>query len=128
MTRRTGIVVMGQNTFETMPKPLLNRVNIVYSKDKEYEGAEVTQKDPKDLLVDLEKRGYKELAICGGSTIYTMFMEQGLVDKLYLSIEPIMFGTGMSLFNKKLDRKLKLVSSQKLGEQTVLLEYNVIKT
>ena len=127
MTKKAGVIIMGQNTYETIKKPLPGRLNIVYSRDKEYEGVEITQKDPKELLQDLKKRGYQEIAIGGGATIYTMFMEQGLVDKLYLSIEPIMFGTGMSLFNKKLDRKLKLVSSQKLGEQTVLLEYNVIK-
>ena len=55
-----------------------------------------------------------------------MFMEAGLVDKLYITIEPVVFGAGMTLFNKKFDvKKLKLVFMQKLGEETVLLEYDV---
>ena len=54
-----------------------------------------------------------------------MFMEAGLVDKLYLTIEPVVFGAGMTLFNKKFEKALKLESMKKLGEATVLLEYNV---
>ena len=73
----------------------------------------------------MEERGYKEVAICGGSTTYTMFMEAGLVDKLYITIEPVVFGAGMTLFNKKFEKALKLESMKKLGEATILLEYNV---
>jgi dihydrofolate reductase len=128
MTKKAGAVVMGQNTYETIGKPLPGRLNIVYSRDKEYEGVEMTKKDPRELLLDLEKRGYKEAAIGGGATVYTMFMEANLVDKLYLSVEPVLFGKGIPLFNKELDIKLELVSAKKLGEQTTLLEYNVVKT
>ena len=56
-----------------------------------------------------------------------MFITAGVVDKLYLSVEPVLFGQGMTLFNKELDIKLELVDTKKLGEQTVLLEYNVLK-
>jgi dihydrofolate reductase len=85
MTKKAGVVIMGQNTYETIGRPLPDRLNIVYSRDKQYEGVEVTQKDPGELLEDLERRGYREVAIGGGATIYTMFMEARLVDKLYLS-------------------------------------------
>ncbi len=127
-TKQAGAIVFGYNTYKTIGKPLPNRLNIVYSnKEEKINGVEVTQKEPKDLLRDLEARGFKEVAICGGATIYTMFMEAGVVDKLYLTIEPVLFGSGMTLFNKKFDRKLKLISMSKLGEGTILLEYNVIK-
>lgn len=124
-TKQAGVVVFGQNTFETIGKALPDRHNVVYSRDKQYEGVEVTQKDPRVLLQDLEKRGFKEVAICGGSTIYTMFIQTGLVDTLYLTIEPVLFGQGMTLFNKEIDRKLNLVKVEKLGEQSILLEYGV---
>jgi len=124
-TKEAGVIVMGRNTYETIAKPLPDRLNVVYS-EGEIEGVEVTKKDPAELLKDLEKRGFKEVAIIGGTTIFTMFMEAGLVDKLYLTIEPVVFGSGMTLFNKKFDaKKLKLVSMQKLGEEAVLLEYDV---
>ncbi|MBI1971236.1 MAG: dihydrofolate reductase [Candidatus Wildermuthbacteria bacterium] len=125
-TKQAGVVVFGQNTYETIGKPLPGRHNVVYSRDKAYEGVEVTQKEPLVLLEDLEKRGFKEVAVCGGSAIYTMFMEAGVVNTLYLSIEPVLFGKGMTLFNKELDKKLQLVSIEKLGENTILVEYNII--
>jgi len=131
-TKQAGLAIMGLNTAKASKKPLPGRRNIIYadSKDqlshwKEYEEWEITQDDPKELLFHLKKEGHKEVAICGGATIYTMFMEQNLVDKLYLSIEPVLFGKGITLFNKELNQKLELVSNKKLGEHTILLEYNV---
>lgn len=124
-TKKAGVVVMGENTFKTIGKSLKDRLTVVYSKEN-WPGVESTQKEPGELLEDLEKRGYQEVAICGGSTIYTMFMESGLVDELYLTVEPITFGQGMRIFNKEIDKKLQLQSVQKIGEQTVVLQYKVI--
>ncbi|MFY9457982.1 MAG: dihydrofolate reductase family protein [Candidatus Spechtbacterales bacterium] len=128
-TRHAGVVIMGANTFHTMRRPMPDRLHIVYSREPiDLPGVEVTTKEPKEVIKDLEERGYKEVAICGGSTIFTMFMEAGVVDKLYITIEPVVFGSGMTLFNKKFDaKKLNLVSMQKLGEETVLLEYDVVR-
>lgn len=127
-TKEAGVVVMGLNTFKTMGKPLPGRHNIVYAPPgTTLEGIEITQDDPKTLLSKLEQKGFKEVAICGGATIYTMFLEAGAIDTLYLTIEPIVFGTGIHLFNKELDVKLQLESVEKLNEQTVLLEYSVQK-
>ena len=128
-TKEAGVIVLGYNTYKTIGRPLPGRLNVVYaSPDVNINGVEVTQKDPVNLLKELEERGFKEAAICGGTTIFTMFMEAGLVDKLYLTIEPVVFGSGMALFNKKFDpQKLELVASDRLGDNTVLLEYNVVK-
>ncbi len=130
ITKRAGVIIMGLNTYKTLGRPLKDRINIVYAPadtdPKEYEGAEITQKSPLELIAELESRGYKEVAICGGSTIYTMFMKAGVVDTLYLTIEPIVFGKGMNLFNDDLHYFLKLKSSQ-MSESSgsLLLEYKV---
>ena len=50
-------------------------------------------------------------------------MQAGVVDKLYLTVEPVLFGEGIKLFNQSLDIKLKLESVKKLSPQTLLLEY-----
>jgi dihydrofolate reductase len=126
LTKHAGVVVMGSATYKTMGRPLKERVNIVYSKSQTFEGAEVTQKSPLELIGELESRGFKEVAICGGSQIYTMFMKAGLVDTIYLTLEPIIFGKGMTLFNEDLKYHLKLqsaVTSESSG--SVLLEYKV---
>ena len=53
--------------------------------------------------------------------------EAGVVDKLYLTVEPVLFGAGIGLFTKELDVRLTLQSVQKLNEQSTLFEYNIMK-
>lgn len=125
LTKRAGVIVMGSNTFKTLPRPLKERVNIVYSRTKTFEGAETTQKPPEQLLAELQERGFKEVAICGGSNIYNLFMKSGLVDTLYLTIEPILFGKGLRLFMDDMLYRLKLISSQSTENGSLLLEYKV---
>jgi dihydrofolate reductase len=127
ITKRAGVVIMGQNTWYTLGKPLKDRLNIVYSPTPlpSVPGMETTTKSPADLLKELESRGFKEVAVCGGSQIYTMFMKSGLVDALYLTIEPILFGDGMKLFKEGLDYRLKLISSVQSEDGALLLEYKV---
>ncbi len=126
LTKKAGVIVMGSSTYKTIGTPLKDRINIVYSKNQNFEGVEITQKNPIELIQDLETRGIKEVAICGGSQIYTMFMKAGVVDSIYLTVEPIIFGKGISLFNEDLKYYLKLqsaVTSESSG--SVLLEYKV---
>ncbi len=126
LTKRAGVVVMGSTTYRTLDRPLRERVNIVYSRKEKFEGVEMTQDRPRELIKKLEERGFKEVAICGGSNIYTMFMKDGVVDTLYLTIEPIIFGKGIELFNEDLHYFLKLKNAQNSDSAgSVLLEYEV---
>ena len=127
ITKRAGAVVMGSTTYETIGKPLKDRLNIVYSRNKKYEGVEMTQEEPKKLLEELEKRGYKEVAICGGSHIYTMFMKAGVIDKIYITIEPVIFGKGMKIFNEELFYNLKLENKKITNTGTLFFEYSISK-
>lgn len=127
-TGRAGVVVMGSHTYETIGKPLKGRLNIVYSRFHSYEGVEVTQQEPGALLKDLEQRGYHEVAIIGGAHVYTLFMSAGLVNTLYLTIEPLTFGQGLSLFTKSVEAKLQLKNTTRLGENSIALEYEVLNS
>jgi dihydrofolate reductase len=88
---------------------------------------ETTQEDPRTLVNRLENEGFSEVAIGGGSTIYSMFLNAGVVTDVYLSIEPIMFGQGVTLSNDKVDIKLKLEEVKKLNDNTILNHYKVIR-
>ncbi|MEK7615585.1 MAG: dihydrofolate reductase family protein [Patescibacteria group bacterium] len=123
-TNQAGVMIMGQTTYETIGRPLPGRLTVVYSR-KEISGVETTTLEPKALLEDLEKRGYKEVAICGGSTIYTMFIKAKLVDTLYVTIEPLLFGEGMGIFNEEINVPLQLRSFKNLSENVLLLEYDI---
>jgi dihydrofolate reductase len=126
-TKEAGVVIMGSKTFETFgARPLKERRNIIYSKNKKYEGTETISEDPRKLIARLEKEGVRNLAICGGASIYSLFLEAGVIDKMFLTIEGIVFGQGINLFSKPLEKKLKLDSVNKIGDNTVLLEYSVL--
>lgn len=134
-TKEAGVIVMGAKTFATIGRPLPGRFNIVYSRhpDEQLKAIAaahpdqvlVTADDPKNILLMLEQRKFSEVAICGGSSIYTLFLKAGLITKLYLTVEPILFGKGLPLFTEEMETKLELVGMQPLNSQTHILEYNV---
>ncbi len=141
LTKNAGVVVMGSRTFRTLPRPLKERTNIVYSKNPEFIAeieahnktnpdfqppVEVTQEEPRALLEKLAARGVKEVAICGGSQIYTSFMKAHAVNTIYLTIEPIIFGKGITLFTESLPHThLELVTQTITPTGSILLEYKV---
>lgn len=143
-TKQAGVCVMGANTYATIGHPLAGRLTIVYtthpekfpdiapftpeilSLPKDTPGVYWTNLPP-DQLIDQLTGITDEVAICGGSSIYTLFMQAGVVDTLYLTLEPILFGDGIPLFSAPLTQKLELVSTSPLNSQTLLLEYHVPK-
>lgn len=74
-------VVMGRKTFESLPKALPNRRNIVISSNKDYvaEGAEVVTSLEEALKIIENEDAF----IIGGGTIYKAFLPYA--DKLYLT-------------------------------------------
>lgn len=134
--KRARAVVTGSKTFKPMrrfPKGIKYFVytskpaELINPKPELIE-VEPTQADPRDLIKQIETEGFDELIISGGSSVYTMFLQAGVVDKVYLSIEPLMFGKGVRLVDGVLSNlKLKLEEVKRLGsEGTVVLEYLVL--
>ena len=83
---------------------------------------------PKEALAALEKEGFQEALVAGGGTLNGSFMQEGLLDELFLDIEPIALGAGIQLFGgKELDAKLKLLGTKKLSEDEIQLHYQVEK-
>jgi dihydrofolate reductase len=140
-TKQAGVCVMGSRTYATIGHPLKDRLTIVYTKHpEELSNSSDLRSNIKDLkpshvyttslspsyLVNQLSNYYSELAICGGSQIYTQWLKSGLVNTLYLTYEPILFGQGIPLFNAPLTQKLRLVQTTPLSDQTILLEYQVL--
>lgn len=145
LTKEAGVVVMGETTYGTIPAkylPMSDRLNIVYSHLTRDELVEKFSIDPKkvtddtlrvtslpqkELVEELQKEGRDKIAICGGSSIYTQFLQSGVVNKLYITVEPIIFGDGIKLFNRVVEQKLKLVKSEQLNNQgSMLMEYDCL--
>jgi dihydrofolate reductase len=135
-TKESGTVIMGQRTFDTIGKPLKGRRLIVLTLDASMKEKNVppdgngtrlefVEEAPVDLIRRLESEGVTSVVIGGGSFVYSSFLREQLVTDVFLTIEPILFGEGISLAESFGDVKLKLVESKMLGEQTVLLHYSV---
>jgi dihydrofolate reductase len=132
-TREAGVVVMGRSTYETMPRPLPGRLNVVMTHrppDGAPEGVEFTGEPPQRIMEDLARRGFGTVVVSGGAQVYRAFLEAGLVDELWLTVEPLAFGAGISLFgDAPLERRYTLLEVQRLGEGgAVHLRYAVVKT
>jgi dihydrofolate reductase len=141
ITKELKVVIMGGKTYRTFNRPLKERINIIYTRDKEklksFDIDKINVQDettlyytdlkPNDLLSFLEEKGFQNVAICGGQNIYSWFAGEGLVNYLYLTIENVIFGQGLKLFNCNLNLKTKLISKENLNESTLLLKYKVLK-
>lgn len=78
---RNQIVVMGQKTFESIGKPLVNRLNIVISDDPHFQHENViVYNDVQKLIHDYKN---KHIYIIGGKTIYELFAP--IADELIVS-------------------------------------------
>lgn len=146
-TKEAGVMVLGSQTFRTFGRLLPGRKTIVMTRDVEafrqsveFEVVEVdegagsmdredvlyaTSLSPCDLVTVLERIGTKELAVCGGTSVYSQFMEAGLIETLYLTIEPIAFGKGVTLFGAPLRVDLVLKNVEQLSTQTLLCTYGL---
>ena len=62
---------------------------------------------PSNLVRRLKEEDGKDIWICGGASIVQQLMQDGLIDKFYISIIPTILGSGVRLFGP-LDVELKL--------------------
>lgn len=129
-SKAIGVMILGSTTFETINRALPERRMIVMtSQPNRYvqfsdSSLEFTSQDPSAILQRLADQGVKEVALCGGSAIYTLFMQQNLVDELELTVEPFIFGAGVKLFDGAIDQRFEVIGQEKLNEQgTVVYRY-----
>ena len=132
-TKEAGVIIMGLATYKTIGKPLPGRLNIIMTFKPEEEtnipgSLEFTNKQPTELLTEIEARGFKEVILGGGTMVNSLFLKAGLVDELQITIEPILFGGGLTLFKDlDLNIKLELLEMKDLGGSVVNLRYKIIK-
>lgn len=130
VTKQMGTMVMGSRTFATIGRALPDRRTIVYTSrpgEITAEGVETTSETPGRLVARLKQEGATGLAVVGGASIYAQFMAAGVVDELYLTVVPVLFGTGVTLFNQELHARLQRIQHTLLDENTVLLHYRVLR-
>ncbi len=134
------LIVMGSGTFEAVKDLILaslvsGKLRIVMTKSpeefKEYEQENILEfsaETPEELVTSLSGK-YKQMLLVGGSSLASSFIEEGLIDEIYLTLEPVAFGSGKPVFaDGNFETNLELVSTKKLNKQgTLLLKYKVTR-
>lgn len=75
-------IIMGRNTFDSLPRMLPKRKHIVLSSRDDFPSEVEVYKNLKDLLLKY-KDSEEEIFVIGGGSIYSLFLEY--CDKLYLT-------------------------------------------
>ena len=79
---------------------------------------------PQEICAKLEARGIQKAALLGGPATNLQFLRAGLVDEIYLTVEPVTIGRGIRFLNEPLESRWALADSQVLNERgTIVLHY-----
>ena len=101
-------IVMGRKTFEKVltfgqwvyDKPVFILSNSLTNLPEPIrEFAEIIRGDIKEIITQLNQKGYKNLYIDGGRVIQS-FLQEDLMDEIIITLVPILLGKGVPLFGK----------------------------
>lgn len=137
MCKKVGNAIIGKNTYDYIQSKGYQQKNIltvVLTHDavlltKKSPHSIFTDKPPKDVLIMLEEKGFKEALVAGGGILNSAFLKEGLIDEMYIDIEPLILGRGIPLFaDGDFEAHLQLLDVKTLtNNQTIQLHYEVIK-
>ncbi|MBL8005517.1 MAG: dihydrofolate reductase [Candidatus Kapabacteria bacterium] len=130
-------VILGNKTYQKVasmgiefPYPMDKQVYVLSSQNK---GSKKNITYWNDSLSSLLQRINNEqsdgvIFVDGGSAVVRSFLEEGFVDKIIVSIIPILLGDGKKLFQSGIpSKKLSLVQSKSFPSGLVQVEYDVEK-
>ena len=139
LVNQAKLIVMGSKTYEAAKKMLQHqpgklRVVFTHNPEKYADQAipgqlEFTNETPQVLVDRLTQQGYDELLLASGAQVNGLFFDAGLVDEIFLTIEPKLLGIGNPMAIQKNIINLTLLNVEKLNERgTLFLHYTVNKS
>lgn len=131
--QKAGNVIMGRRTYEIITKQPefkdFEKVKIVIVSRqgvKTLSPNHFVAKSPKEGIELLKE--FEQIILAGGGKLNGSFMKEGLVDEIYLDIEPTVLGNGIPLFrDADFEAKLQLLDTKKLSDNEIQLHYKVLK-
>ncbi len=129
-TKQAGCLVMGSKTYDTIGRPLPERKNIIMTrKDRvsESDNLVFTNDTPQQIIDQCNEEGYTEIILAGGAQINTLWAQQNLIDEIILTISPLIFGEGISLFADRVELNLELHELTTLEDNLICVHYKVKK-
>ena len=129
----TDLAVIGRKTYE-LSGPALKDVPMLILTTSVTDVEEIEPKkwminpNYSSLLEQVDKLAAKKVTLLGGTQAYSYFWENGWIDEIRLTIEPLVFGSGLPVFDfTGHDRKLNIIEKKLLNEQgSLLLRYQVL--
>lgn len=134
--KRTRNIIIGGYTYDLLGKDNEFREKIgnplvvaVSHSEKEKGGPnDIIVSSPKEASKAVESAGFEEALVEGGGSINASFLEKGLLDEIYLDVDPVIWGKGKKLFSDMdVDVNLELLEVQKISNKLARLHYKVIK-
>jgi len=124
MLDESDVIISGHNTYKVSKRFLDRRNCIVFTrsvKDTLRYKKTILFCNPKNVDVQrlIQRLDYRAVTIIGGAPTFSYFLDKDLLDELHLTIEPIIFGRGILLFQDvKIDVvNLKLTKAKKLNKK-----------
>jgi len=131
MEEEADVLLMASKSYNLVEKKLRNFNSIVLTRKvnsikHEHEKLILLNTNAINLEEYIKKHGYKNVCVLGGRVAYNYCLKKNLLDDIYITIEPIIFGNGLTAFNKPIsEKRFNLVSFKRFNENgTILLHYS----
>jgi len=131
--KEIGCFIVGRRTFDQyrgdiypvsdVDNIVLTTKNLLKTDDKNV----VYVRSPSEAIRAAERRGHHKVLLIGGGTTNGLFLREGLIDEVFLSVHPLILGDGIKLFRDvEKDIKLKFIDQKRAGDGLIQLHYQVI--
>lgn len=126
-----GCILVGRTTFDQyqgVVYPVKDTVNIVLTTNvpESMDNNVVYVQNFDQALAEIRQHGFDRFVVVGGANVVTQCLRADLVDRIYLSLHPYIFGDGLSIigdFKGNIDLKFEGIKYQ--YEEFILLDYSV---
>ncbi|MBI5135429.1 dihydrofolate reductase family protein [Candidatus Uhrbacteria bacterium] len=130
MLARADAVVVGRNTYAASKGLLRGKSVYLFSRrgrsPSRHSGltrmTEPIVINPKQANLRAMLKKHRQVCILGGAMVYQTMLDAGLIDDLYVTIEPLIFGHGKPMFDGgKQTKQFRLLSARRLNKDGALL-------
>ena len=135
--KRVDTLFMGRKTYELMLS-VGDKASPGFPKMKEYifsttlknvkEGATLINGNIKQEIDRIKKEKGKDIWLFGGASLTTAFINENLLDEIWMSVHPLLLGSGNPLFQHITHRiHLELLETKSYSSGLVSLKYAIKK-
>jgi dihydrofolate reductase len=131
--KRIDAAVMGRKSYEMGLKLGGGKLNnygmkcYVFSKTLgsiAHEDFAIVKEPPKSFIEVLKKKKGKDIWLMGGGELTRSFLQDDLVDELYLGVVPVLIGEGIPAFPSGFpQRKFKVTENKTFSQGLIALKY-----